>query len=1464
MMKSQEHLLSVTMVTILIFAGVLISGENSAETSNHTVSPRMKNKGVWSDVDPFDWEGWGRDKNEDRMDDLLFTDLPRKEAIDGRVGVNIHLDHTPDDKDVKMLMSTMKNIGMEPEFLRTGKHSTAVYLLFRIEDIPRLKGISFFNGINMVEYRPKMTGMLDVSTRSIQARGSDLYSPFTVEDLGYNGEGVNIAIIDSGVDDTLHESLRGKYVYGVDFSGTTVISGRNPDDSDGHGTHCAGVAMGTGGFSEDYRGVSPGSGLVDLRHSRRIADITGAGDQALEWVIDNHEEYDIGVVSCSWGSSATSSGRDTTSRLVNQLVDEGVVVVVAAGNDGEVGFGSPASADSALTVGAMGDRGTTDRTDDYYESFSNYGPRSSDGDLDSEDELKPDILAPGRDINSAKHNSATGYVSKTGTSMSTPHVAGVAALMLDANPELTPEEIKNILRNTAYQDRGASLPDVDDKYNYRSGWGYMDAYGAVKRASDLVGFGVKAPSETRMSAPLDVEFTGPVTKTSFENSPTEVVIEGRTPVAWGVPTDIEFDPDQRTADWEMGEPEIREDQWVISITCTYYDPVEEASPSMSYNIRPVGEVGDSEMIEGSVMINGVSHEMEPNRVTITLASLPPDLSIVPLAISFSQSRPQGGDEVTISVKVNNTGSTDADDALIRVVDGPEDSGRLVGEARSNVLSGSYAIVKFNWVASAGVHTITAIADPEDEIIESNEFNNSAERPYTVRGINPKPVASLKVSPAEGNIMTKFRFNGSESEDTNLVGGAVVSYNFDYGDGSSSGWINTPTIFHRYTSSGQYTASLMVMDNGGATSENEASMNINVSEVEANRRVLFLNGSYSLAEEVGTPFEIEVPTAEEPSLIGTWESDPEKRSISLVVPAELTLFVRSDEETTVRARAELSSLNGSHVASGTLNHPGSGEETELVLSLLSDELEVRAMDHISLDIHISSEGGNCQLLGGPGQSRLAISYYTIPNVPPDVDAGPDREVKVGQVVGFKGSSGDPDGEVIDHRWDVDGDGIWEKEGADSRSYDYPGYEREGLFTAVYEAMDNDGAWSRDTAKITVRPEDYNFPPKISILCENGTIVEGFHDITGEASDDVEVESVWIKITDDSGVEVVPWTTVQGTREWSYTWDTTRSPDGAHLIEARSYDGKIYSDIASCSVTVDNPAHSPIITAVDYYPSPYPLGSGEELVISAQIFDLDMPDDILTVNVDLEDLGGPDKIPMLDDGTGYDSDPSDGTFTASFLPDVILAPGTIRTNITVSDSEGSVSRKEIDIETVLNINVRTEIPRKVRSGEEFEIEVTVRPYDGNTEVILDPNGLTEIGTTYLNDVGLEGDELAGDGVYTASIKISETTGFVNFVIEVRDVQGSRLWTGSSRISVEEKVTEEGETQMVAVLVTAGIGAIIVAVAAGFVFALIRTRGSRRKEDGDTEDKPPISYQTERNTGSDSGQFPGDRAVPAVVVD
>ncbi|HEY3368801.1 MAG TPA: S8 family peptidase [Symbiobacteriaceae bacterium] len=273
------------------------------------------------------------------------------------------------------------------------------------------------------------------------------------------------AVIDTGIDGS-HTDLAGTVIGFKDFINNRTTA----YDDHGHGSHVAGIIAGRGTANAAYAGNAPGAALVGVK----VLDSRGSGSfttiiNGINWVINNRATYGIKVANMSLGGTGCSNGTDALSTAVNNAVNNGIVMVVAAGNSGPgtCTISSPAAAANAITVGAAADPGLRAAKAGWtLAPFSSRGP-TADG------RVKPDVVAPGVAIVSVKANSGNQYVAMSGTSMATPEVAGVVALMFAANYSLTPAQVKADLRSTAV-DWGAAGADND------YGAGLIKAYDTIK------------------------------------------------------------------------------------------------------------------------------------------------------------------------------------------------------------------------------------------------------------------------------------------------------------------------------------------------------------------------------------------------------------------------------------------------------------------------------------------------------------------------------------------------------------------------------------------------------------------------------------------------------------------------------------------------------------------------------------------------------------------------------------------------------------------------------------------------------------------------------------------------------------------------------------------------------------------------------------------------------------------------
>ena len=292
-----------------------------------------------------------------------------------------------------------------------------------------------------------------------------------------NGTGVNVSIIDTGINYS-HPDLASNYIGGYDF----VNNDTDPMDDDGHGTHVAGTVAGTG-VDGTKTGVAPGSKLFGVK----VLNAYGNGSYSdvidgVQWSIDNGAD----IVSLSLGGPHNSS----MTTMVNNAIAAGVLPVIAAGNSGS----------NASTIECPGDEfyattvGSTDSSDTIAPSSSR-GPVTLMGDT----YIKPDVTAPGVNIMSTSY--LGGYATESGTSMATPHVSGAAALILQAYPDMTPLDVRQLLEDTAV--------DLDTA-------GKNNTYGSG-RIDVLKAISIQPPAVSNISINPDLTDTDPVLNASISD-----------------------------------------------------------------------------------------------------------------------------------------------------------------------------------------------------------------------------------------------------------------------------------------------------------------------------------------------------------------------------------------------------------------------------------------------------------------------------------------------------------------------------------------------------------------------------------------------------------------------------------------------------------------------------------------------------------------------------------------------------------------------------------------------------------------------------------------------------------------------------------------------------------------------------------------------------------------------------------
>jgi serine protease AprX len=371
----------------------------------------------------------------------------------------------------------------------------------QVADVPdwALEALARLPGVNGVSLDRRVHGTLERT-------GATIGATFVQQTLGFDGTGVGIAVIDSGVT-SWHDDLGSNRVSRfVDFVGFEPAA----YDDYGHGTHVAGILAGNGYDSGGRRrGIAPGATLL----VEKVLDGSGQGFisnviAAIDYAIANKNALNLRILNLSVAAGVYESyDTDPLTLAAKRAVEAGLVVVSAAGNLGRAadgseqygGIGAPGNAPWVITVGASSHSGTANRSDDIVAAFSSRGPSAIDF------QAKPDLVAPGVGIESLAEAGSTlyntkplmrlwgtvstatePYLSLTGTSMASPVVSGTIALMLQANPALTPNQVKAVLQFTAERRDGYDA--------LTEGAGFLNARGAVELAQSLAAGGTLDPS----------------------------------------------------------------------------------------------------------------------------------------------------------------------------------------------------------------------------------------------------------------------------------------------------------------------------------------------------------------------------------------------------------------------------------------------------------------------------------------------------------------------------------------------------------------------------------------------------------------------------------------------------------------------------------------------------------------------------------------------------------------------------------------------------------------------------------------------------------------------------------------------------------------------------------------------------------------------------------------------------------
>jgi len=429
------------------------------------------------------WDDTTLDRNQNRIGDMV--ELHKENPIfldeDNTLPLIIDFYYTPGQDEIDMLE---KHVDYKHQFILHGIDALAgrvpVSELLTLRELP---------GVVMIE----LDGILTIANNDARiGHGVDM----TFAETGYDGSGTTVAIIDTGLDGN-HSSLDDQDddpttddpkilgFYDAVNSPDDTSGNIFPFDDQGHGSHCGGTTAGTGAPTYEHPGMAPQAHLVGVK----VLGADGSGSfsgvmAGMQWTIDTMHQYNTKIASMSLGGPGaiewTSSEEDSVNRQANKMVRSGIALFIAAGNNAvSAQIGTPGSAEDVITVGAL-DKDTSIAV------YSSQGPTE-------EGRVKPNLAYMGSSIMSVEYNSGDQYSAKSGTSMATPGAAGVGALMLQANPNLSPFDIRNIMQETATYRQchymGANEPCAEDlipknRQNNVYGHGHVNSLEAVIEAAE--------------------------------------------------------------------------------------------------------------------------------------------------------------------------------------------------------------------------------------------------------------------------------------------------------------------------------------------------------------------------------------------------------------------------------------------------------------------------------------------------------------------------------------------------------------------------------------------------------------------------------------------------------------------------------------------------------------------------------------------------------------------------------------------------------------------------------------------------------------------------------------------------------------------------------------------------------------------------------------------------------------------
>jgi len=705
------------------------------------------------------WATWASDSDRDGVHDLL--EQRAVEAPSPTTPLDLVVDYSravlPSD------VSALEALGLQVQYV--SRYVDAVLGSAPAGLLGRLSGLP---GVVMLEAQ-------GVGVPVLASAGPSVGLDKAHEELGYTGRGVTIAVLDTGMrgthvslddldDNPLTDDPKIAVFYDA-FANKSVA----PYDSGEHGTWTASIAAGTGGGTPNVGGA-PGARLVGVRAGSESSFPESTALRAMEWTIDHQEELNISVMSISWGivlgGPADHNGNSAISRAADRAVGAGMSVVVAAGNTAlSATVTAPGDARLVVTVGSVNDN-------HHLSSFSSEGP-TSDG------RTKPDVCAPGESVTGAMSSSDNGWYTGDGTSASAPLVGGLIACMLEANPDLAPAQVKQILHETSEHNIALSA-----KYlltpNNGYGWGVVDAVGAVLRAKDLRAPHVILPDSIKAGEDVAVEVRGSYTRTQNTDkgqdgrSPLgedDVELTVTVPSEWDRPTGASYTMDGTSLKATVVPDPISQsgDVWRIHVTFRVRTAVSApvtAYPTVKFTTAsPLSVDGQTYNMSAREALNTMQGALATQRFSVG-GDVPPTIQVVEPAagtqyadagftIKWTDTDPD--DNALVSLYSDT--DTDPSSGLVPIAEGiaedPDGEGDAYSWDTSTLTTGSSYYVRatiddgVNPVASSysqGTVTIkhTGNLPPTVEVLTPGAQGATADRSFVIQYVARDPDSSARV------------------------------------------------------------------------------------------------------------------------------------------------------------------------------------------------------------------------------------------------------------------------------------------------------------------------------------------------------------------------------------------------------------------------------------------------------------------------------------------------------------------------------------------------------------------------------------------------------------------------------------------------------------------------------------------------------------------------------------------------